>query len=63
VPRLAAYTTPEPLRMILGGVSNRVDRFGAGLFPRQWQHRLHGRDGRLMRFLIADTVASLRTIG
>jgi hypothetical protein len=46
-----------------GGVGDRVDRFGAGLFPRQWQHRLHGCYGRLVCFLIAGTFAAPRAIG
>jgi hypothetical protein len=40
----------------------RVDGFGARVFPRQWQHRLHGCDSRLMCFLIARALTALRTI-
>jgi hypothetical protein len=48
--------------MILGGVGNRVDRFGARRFPPQWQHRLHSGDRGLLRLLIAATLATLRTV-
>jgi hypothetical protein len=42
--------------------TGRVDRFGPRHLPRQWQHRLHGCDGCLMRFQVTGTLPALRMV-
>src|SRR5262249_12524697 len=53
-PPATSCAFPEPFAVILGGVGNGVDPFGACFLPRQlWQYLLYGCDRGLMRFLIA----------
>ena len=53
-------TLPEPLRVILGGVGDSIDRFGAGFLPRQQrQYLLHSFNRRLMCLIAATCVAYL----